>query len=321
MAHIIPTIDISSFISDPSSPAAAEVVSEVQKACTTFGFFQITGHGIPYHLQREALDGAKAFFALPLEEKRKLDRATVPGANARGYEVLKSQVQLSHTGKAADSKEGYYVGFDISPNDPCIKEHPRIQGPNLWPPSSILPYSTFKEPLQRYHTALVALIRKMFLIVHAGLPNVDFAIFEDFMANYPIALLSPKHYPPSDTEHGAIGSGEHTDWGALTLLLQDGNPGLEIYYDNAWVPVAPTRDAYVVNIGDMMYKWTSGKYKSTLHRVVAPKGNVHRYSMPFFFNGNPAFRIIPFEGSQDGGQVQTVEEHLLERLGKTMVKA
>jgi isopenicillin N synthase-like dioxygenase len=107
MAALIPTIDISPYISDPSSAEAANVVSEVQRAATTCGFFQITGHGIPYDVQREAFDAAKAFFALPLEEKRKLDRATIPGANMRGYELLKSQEQISSKGKGkgGDSKE------------------------------------------------------------------------------------------------------------------------------------------------------------------------------------------------------------------------
>ena len=105
MASIIPTIDISRYLSDPRSPEAANIISEVQRAATTCGFFQITGHGIPYNVQREAFDAAKMFFALPLEEKKKLDRTTVTGANMRGYELLKGQQQVSTKGKAADSKE------------------------------------------------------------------------------------------------------------------------------------------------------------------------------------------------------------------------
>jgi isopenicillin N synthase-like dioxygenase len=215
--------------------------------------------------------------------------------------------------------QGFYVGFDIAPDDPCIKEHPYVQGPNLWPPTSVIPASAFKEPMERYHAALVTLVHKMFSIVGAGLPEVDFAIFEDFLANYPIALLSPKHYPPTDDDN-AIGCGEHTDFGALTLLLQDGTPGLEIKHNNEWILVEPVRDAYVVNIGDMMQKWTRGKYKSTIHRVIAQKGATHRYSMPFFFDGNPESLLVPFEGARDGEVIQTVEDHLLERLKKTMLK-
>lgn len=80
------------------------------------------------------------------------------------------------------------------------------------------------------------------------------------------------------------------------------------------------KDAYVVNVGDMMHKWTRGRYKSTIHRVVAQRGDTHRYSMPFFFNGNPAARLVPFDGARDGETVQTVEEHMIERLKKTMLK-
>ena len=135
--------------------------------------------------------------------------------------------------------------------------------------------------MERYHTALLILIRKMISIVGAGLPNVNFSIFEDFMANYPIAFLSPKHYPPTNDDE-AIGCGEHTDFGALTLLLQDGTPGLEIKYNNEWVPVEPVRDAYgpyltsqlVYSCADLKIA-NSRKYRR--HDAQVDQGKVQKY--------------------------------------------
>jgi isopenicillin N synthase-like dioxygenase len=103
MAPIIPTIDISPYLADANTEAAAAVVQAVRQAAMNSGFFQITGHQIPYRIQAEAFEGAKKLFELPLEEKRKLDRQTVPGACMRGYELLKSQEQ--EQGKGGDIKE------------------------------------------------------------------------------------------------------------------------------------------------------------------------------------------------------------------------
>lgn len=110
--------------------------------------------------------------------------------------------------------------------------------------------------------------------------------------------------------------------GAITLLLQDSSGGLEVL-DGAtgtWHGVAPNPDAYVVNIGDMLSLWTKGIYRSALHRVINRSGG-DRYSVPFFFDGNPEVQLRPFDGSEpEGGRVVTVEEHMLERLGTSSAR-
>ena len=85
----IPTIDVSSFLSQPSSPAAREVIDQVRVACETTGFFQIVNHGIPASLQESVFTAARKFFALPMEEKRTLDAKHNVGH--RGYDLLESQ--------------------------------------------------------------------------------------------------------------------------------------------------------------------------------------------------------------------------------------
>jgi isopenicillin N synthase-like dioxygenase len=110
------------------------------------------------------------------------------------------------------------------------------------------------------------------------------------------------------------------------LLLQDEAGGLEVRHPDTgeWTGVEPNGDAYVVNIGDMMDAWTGGEYRSTVHRVVNRSGR-DRYSVPFFFDGNPDTRLAPLaqaagaEPAPRSGDVKilTVEEHMLERFGAT----
>jgi isopenicillin N synthase-like dioxygenase len=194
--------------------------------------------------------------------------------------------------------------------------HPYFAGPNRWLPEEIQPYSIFREPAERYLAEMHRLIRVMFRIVAAGMPYGP-AVFDEFLSGVPLAVLSPKHYPPR--QEAGLGSGPHTDFGALTLLLQDGISGLQVQWGDEWVNVAPNRDAYVVNIGDMLQRWTRGTYKSTVHRVLAPKGETHRYSVPFFFNGNLDTKIAPLDGVREGDKVLTVEEHMVERFMSTFL--
>ena len=85
----VPTVDIAPFLRDPNSEEAEEIIANVRAACISTGFFQITGHGIPRSLQEDVFKAAAAFFALPFDEKKKLDAKTNVGH--RGYDVLASQ--------------------------------------------------------------------------------------------------------------------------------------------------------------------------------------------------------------------------------------
>lgn len=152
-------------------------------------------------------------------------------------------------------------------------------------------------------------------ILARGLPYGQ-DVFKEFTSNDPVASIRLLHYPPQSSNK-EIGAGAHTDFGAITLLLQDEHSGLEVFNPEGgeWVPITPNPEAYVVNVGDMLSLWTKGGYKSALHRVVN-EGGVDRYSIPFFFDGNMGTRLVPF-GEEEGGEGITVEEHMLERFTST----
>ncbi|KAI1411034.1 Clavaminate synthase-like protein [Hypoxylon sp. FL1857] len=312
----IPTIDISPYLEDPSSAASARVVEEVRQACVTSGFFQIVNHGVSKELRDNIIKAAETFFALPLEEKKKL---RPPVLKNRGYELIGSQALQE--GSLPDLKEGFFVGQHIPYSDPRSQAHPYLIGPNIFPSS--LPDEALKVPTETYYDAVFALSCKVMEILARGLPYGN-DVFVPFVSGDPVCAIRLLHYPPQDsTDERQLGAGAHTDFGAITLLLQDSSGGLEVlnHATQTWVPVAPNPAAYVVNIGDMLSLWTKNAYKSTVHRVVNRSGR-DRYSVPFFFDGNCDVELAPFDGSEPAavgadGRVLTAEGHMLERYGTT----
>lgn len=125
----------------------------------------------------------------------------------------------------------------------------------------------------------------------------------------------------SDTAKGVFGAGAHTDYGLITLLSTDANSGLQILHDGEWIDVPPRADAYVVNIGDMAERFTNGKFKSTLHRVVNVSG-LERFSVPFFYEPNFTCAVAPFPSCLAPGEEPkfpptTSGEHLVDMYRQT----
>ncbi|EJT77011.1 2OG-Fe(II) oxygenase [Gaeumannomyces tritici R3-111a-1] len=315
----IPTVDISGFRAEPrtaaEAAASARVVEQVRDACLNTGFFSLVGHGVPRSLQDRAMAAAERLFALPLDDKMDLVHPTLKN---RGYEVLGGQTL--QRGFKPDLKEGYYLGKHMDMSDPRVKKHPRLMGPNLFP--SALHEDDFKRPVEEYYDAVLALSLTVFKILAKGLPYGD-DIFDDFVSDDPVCIMRMLHYPPQTSrDPRQLGAGAHTDFGAVTLLYQTA-PGLQVKNPRergSWILVPPNPDAYVVNIGDMLNAWTEGAYRSTVHRVLN-LGSTHRYSIPFFFDGNADCPLTPF-GSRnsrdiDAEAVETASQHLLRRLDES----
>ncbi|TVY42189.1 2-oxoglutarate-dependent dioxygenase, partial [Lachnellula occidentalis] len=221
----MPTIDISPFLRDPSSSASEEIVKQVREACIGIGFFQITGHGIPLALQEAVFAGSAAFFALDMEEKSRLDRSVSVGASNRGYEVIGGQGLQK--GMLPDLKEAFDIGHEIPATDPRVLASAYLVGPNLWPP---LPSHVFRDPMSAYFTTMYALSVRVMELVAATLRDVYAeeeveGLLSGFVqGGQAVASVRLLHYPPGDGK-GKLGAGAHTDYGAVTLLLQDGVGG------------------------------------------------------------------------------------------------
>ena len=114
----------------------------------------------------------------------------------------------------------------------------------------------------------------------------------------PVSVLRMIHYPPRHTASSAAqqGAGAHTDYGCITLLYQDSAGGLQVKNVNGeWIDAPPIDGTFVVNLGDMMARWSNDRYRSTPHRVISPLG-VDRYSMPFFAEPHPDTEISCLPG-------------------------
>jgi isopenicillin N synthase-like dioxygenase len=304
-ARALPVIDISG-LAAPDVARRAAVGRRIGQACRDRGFFYVTGHGVPQDLIDQTLAAARALFDLPDADKAAIDKS-LSVAN-RGYEPLGGQTL--EPGSAPDLKEGFYIGREAEPGG-------FNQGANQWPEA--LP--DFAAVTLAYHAALTALAERLLagLALSLDMPEDAFAAF----CRDPIAVLRLLHYPPQPAAMPGQGAGAHTDFGALTLLLQDGVGGLEVYDRAAdgWTPAPPLPGAYVVNLGDLIARWTNDRYRSTPHRVVNRSGQ-RRYSVPFFFSGAPDYRIACLPGCLGPGEAArypptTVQSHMQERYRQT----
>lgn len=313
-AAALPLIDIAGLFS--AEPADRIAVAErIGAACREVGFFCIANHGVDPALQREVFTQAQAFFAQPETAKRAVDKA-LSKAN-RGYEPLRGQVL--EAGAPADLKEGLYIGEELAENDPRVQAGRFNHGANQWPAEP----TAFRPTMERYRDAMNALATRLM-----GALALSLQLPEDYFAGFcrdSMSTLRLLHYPPqpANAAPGEKGCGAHTDFGGLTLLLQDENPGLQVWdrHSESWIHAEPVPGTYVINLGDMIARWTNDRYRSTLHRVVNISGR-ERYSVPFFFSGNPDHLVecLPVclaLGETPRYPAVTVEEHHREMYRRT----
>ncbi|KAK6072986.1 2OG-Fe(II) oxygenase superfamily protein [Seiridium cupressi] len=322
----LPLVDITPFLEDPRSPAAQQVIDDVRRACQSTGFFQIKGHGISPKLHKAVFEASAKFFALPGEEKMKLDAQRMVGF--RGYNAMATQSYESgaESGKdvVRDLKEGFFASTDLPLTHPLVTSGRFLQGPNVWPEAEHLAPEEFRVIVEEYHGEMLRLSHVVLDLIAATLPYGPH-VFDEFKGGDLMCLLRLLHYPPDpptaeDEAHKKqFGSGEHMDFSLLTLLAQDEHPGLEVLDTETgdWVVVPPQDGVYIVNMADIMSMITGGDYKSSVHRVWN-KNTEERYSIVFFFDGNLDYKLRRLDGHEQPGiadkDVPTVEGHVRRRM-------
>ncbi|MEU7827977.1 2-oxoglutarate and iron-dependent oxygenase domain-containing protein [Nonomuraea sp. NPDC049129] len=260
----LPVIDISPLLSKGNADAVAE---RIGAACRDSGFFYVSGHGVSPELVARLDAAARRFFELPVEVKNEISMER-GGRAWRGFFPVGDEL----TSGRPDQKEGIYFGAE----EPA-SELP-LHGPNLFP-----------EQVPELRAAVLDYLGTMTGVAQAVMSGIALSLElpEDyFRTGYtadPTILFRIFHYPPAAPDKDAWGVGEHTDYGLLTLLLQDGNEGLQVHTSSGWIDAPPLPGTFVCNIGDMLDKLTGGLYRSTPHRVRNLSGN-ERLSYPFFFD-------------------------------------
>ncbi|MBP0496138.1 isopenicillin N synthase family dioxygenase [Pararoseomonas indoligenes] len=285
----IPVIDLSEALAgDPA--ARLRTGQEMDRTCREIGFFTIAGHGVPAAVMDGLRDTANAFFALSLEEKRRAVHP-VPGT-PRGYIALGVEA-LSH-GNAVetppDLKEYYHFGREGWPDEPYYtsEEGRRYFRPNLWPERP----AGFAEAAANYYAAMEALTVEMMRLAALGL-GIPEHFFDDKIDRH-ITAMRLNHYPEQHQAPaaGQLRAGAHTDYGLLTILNGENVPGgLQAQTrDGRWLDVETDPRSFVVNIGDLLMRWTNDRWVSNVHRVVNPPDSEaarsRRLSIAFFHHPN-----------------------------------
>jgi isopenicillin N synthase-like dioxygenase len=293
-APAIPVIDIGPY--RDGDPAATKRIAEaVGDACERIGFLVITGHGISDALVRRVFEVSLAFFDLPLDEKL-VTRSADPGI-PRGYSALASK-SLGRTyglDTPPDLREQFFVG----PLEDWVAHFRRFPGaakvyaPNVWPARP----PEFRAVFTEYYRAQERLARALMRVfaLALGLPE---AWFDDTIDRH-FSTCPTNLYPEPAGEplSGQLRAGPHTDFGSLTILaVNDAPGGLQVELPGgAWLDVSPAPGQFVVNLGDMMGRWTNDRWKSTVHRVVNPPREratgSRRQTVGFFLHPNYDARV------------------------------
>jgi isopenicillin N synthase-like dioxygenase len=252
-------------------------------ACRESGFFYIVGHRVDERLQSRLVSLSREFFAQDVERKMRI-RMALGGRAWRGYFPIGNEL----TSGRPDQKEGIYFGEELGADHPQVRAGTPMHGANLFPDAP----QGFRECVLEYMSALTEVGHRLMAGIALSL-DLHESYFAERITGEPLTLFRIFNYPvPVDPS--SWGVGEHTDYGLLTILMQDDAGGLEVRSQSRWVAAPPIPNSFVCNIGDMLDRMTRGLYRSTPHRV-RNLASRDRLSFPFFFDPGFFARVQPIE--------------------------
>ena len=285
----VPLISLAGYKS-MAMEAKAAISRKIDIALKSSGFFICVDHGVPEQVTTAVASIANLFFDLPLNEK--MENESRVSGSPRGYIPYGLETLSVTDGRMAppDVKEGYGIGpnwvDNLSPEEKLNPLTPKTYTENLWPVGNL----EFKEKILRYYGEMENLTNKLMELfaISMGL-DPSFLVEKFTRHNSTLRLL---HYPPQlvAPEPGQLRAGEHTDYGALTILrAEDKQGGLQVRKPNGqWEDITPPPGAFIINIGDLMMNWSNDKWLSNYHRVVNPPASAgasaRRLSIAYFCN-------------------------------------
>jgi isopenicillin N synthase-like dioxygenase len=285
----IPVIDLAP-ARNGNLRARQSLARELDAICRQIGFFTITGHGVPAEVMDLLRQKAHAFFALPLDEKRRAAHP-VPGT-PRGYRAMGGEA-LAHGNDRPtppDLKEFYHLGRASWPAEPYYTsgQGQRYFIANVWPPAP----AGFAAAAEAYYAEMEKVVDLMLRLAALALGR-DEHFFDDKIDRH-ISAVRLNFYPEQAVapQPGQLRAGAHTDYGTFTILNGENVPGgLQVLTrSGAWIDVETDPENFVVNIGDLLMRWTNDRWISNTHRVVNPPAAVasraKRLSIAFFHQPN-----------------------------------
>lgn len=284
----LPVIDVSPLLAGSDRSARERVGRQIRQACIDIGFFYISGHGFSETEMSETLVQARRFFSLPLDTKM---QSTVTATSEKmGFLQVGGLNPAVNTAKRPDLKERLFL-----PREPEPGEAPGAPAP--WPSEAVLPgFGGFmKDQIARKVRLARSLARGFALSL-----DLDESFFDAYYLR-PGVVNALNYYPPAEPAVNGEphwGFSPHTDYGSFTILLQDDHGGLQAQNsDGQWIDVPHIPGTFIVNVGDLLERWTNNVYVSTLHRAINLKP-VARISNSFFVYPDPTSEIRTLDTCQ-----------------------
>jgi isopenicillin N synthase-like dioxygenase len=260
-------------IIDIGAPDAAAALG---RALEEIGFAYVAGHGVKQPVIDDAFAASRAFHTSPAALKRSL----AINEWHRGFMAMASSTVV--TSSVARVTQPNLSESLMIMHEPAADEIGRpLQGPNQWP--GWLP--RFRPAIEAYRHEVERVARAVIRLIAVALGLPETALDRHF--ERPTTFLRMLCYPPHPAEAGGdqFGAAPHTDYGIITLLAQDDSGGLQVRRrDGGWIDAAPLPGTFVLNVADMLARWTNDRFVSTPHRVINNRTGRDRFSLPFFFD-------------------------------------
>ncbi|KAH9725613.1 Fe2OG dioxygenase domain-containing protein [Citrus sinensis] len=252
---------------DLANPDIHQSAAVLKQACMESGIFYVINHGLSEELMNEFFGQMKKFFALPMDEKKKL----FWNQSLRGYRPP-AQAVIDNKTQQKDFGEAYHIGVDVAKDDPNCGKF--FYGPNIWPPADILP--GWKETMMRYQEETINVGRAIGrIIAHALDLNVDFFDQPEILGNKTASYSNMFHYgvPGTDFSKEIVGAPPHCDLNFITLLATDEIWGLQICREkNAqpqlWEAIPPVKGSILHRVVFGKERYSTGLFLCPSHDYV-----------------------------------------------------